>query len=99
MDSTLEKSNPSIPERKADNQLFQDDSSLKHCERSEYTFGERIQRKHVYNPYFIVVEFDHFKTQTGLPSFEISKTELNSISIIRKMQSFMCNSMNLKILK
>ena len=42
----------------------------------------------IYNPHFKVVEFDHFKTQAGLPSFVLSPTQwvekTNAIGIFSK---------------
>ncbi len=42
----------------------------------------------IYNPHFKVVEFDHFKTQAGLPSFVLSPThwveKTNAIGIFSK---------------
>lgn len=36
----------------------------------------------IYNPDFKVVEFDHFKSQAGLPSFVLSPSNLESINAV-----------------
>jgi len=57
----------------------------------------------IYNPHFKVVEFDHFKSEAGLPSFVLSPSQwvektgadrllkLNTIAI-RQMQSLTANA-------
>ena len=46
----------------------------------------------IHNPYFKVVEFDHFRMQAGLPSFVMSVSEwiekTNAIGIIGKKRRY-----------
>lgn len=59
---------------------------LKNWIRTRYTLEFLGTWEKINNPCFNVVEFDHFKTQAGLPSFTISATEwiekTNAIGII-----------------
>ena len=59
---------------------------IKNWLRTRYTLEFLGVWEQIHNPNFKVVEFDHFKTQAGLPSFTISASEwiekTNAIGII-----------------
>ncbi len=59
---------------------------IKNWVRTRYTLEFLGTWEKINNPCFKVVEFDHFKTQAGLPSFTISASEwiekTNAIGII-----------------
>ncbi len=61
---------------------------IKNWLRSRYTLEFLGTWEQINNPAFKVVEFDHFKTQAGLPSFVLSATEwiekTNAIGIVVK---------------
>jgi hypothetical protein len=61
---------------------------IKNWIRTRTTFEFLGTWEQFYNPYFKVVEFDHFKTQAGLPSFVLSTSEwiekTNAIGIYAK---------------
>ncbi|HNX43330.1 MAG TPA: KilA-N domain-containing protein [Bacteroidales bacterium] len=61
---------------------------IKNWLRSRYTLEFLGTWEQINNPYFKVVEFDHFKSQAGLPNFVLSVSEwiekTNSIGIIVK---------------
>lgn len=61
---------------------------IKNWLRNRYTLEFLGTWEHINNPDFKVVEFDHFKTQAGLPSFVLSVSEwikkTNAIGIIVK---------------
>lgn len=61
---------------------------IKNWIRTRYTLEFLGTWEQIYNPNFKVVEFDHFKTQAGLPSFVLSVSEwidkTNAIGIIVK---------------
>lgn len=61
---------------------------IKNWLRTRYTLEFLGTWELIHNPHFKVVEFDHFKTQAGLPSFVLSTTEwiekTNAIGIIVK---------------
>jgi hypothetical protein len=48
---------------------------IKNWIRNRYTLEFLGTWEQIYNPKFKVVEFDHFKTQAGLPSFVLSASE------------------------
>lgn len=61
---------------------------IKNLIRTRYTLEFLGTWEQINNPNFKVVEFDHFKTQAGLPSFVLSVSEwidkTNAVSIIVK---------------
>jgi hypothetical protein len=61
---------------------------IKNWLRNRYTLEFIGTWEQIYNPYFKVVEFDHFKSQAGLPSFVLSVSEwiekTNAVGIIVK---------------
>jgi len=61
---------------------------IKNWIRTRYTIEFLGTWEQIYNPNFKVVEFDHFKTQAGLPSFVLSASEwiekTNAIGLIVK---------------
>jgi len=74
---------------------------IKNWLRNRYTLEFLGTWELIYNPHFKVVEFDHFKTKAGLPSFVLSVSEwiekTNSIGIKVKRES-MAVLMHIKIL-
>ena len=48
---------------------------IKNWIRTRYTLEFLGPWEQIKNPNFKVVEFDHFKTQAGLPNFVLSATE------------------------
>lgn len=48
---------------------------IKNWLRNRYTLEFLGTWEQIHNPNFIVVEFDHFKVQAGLPSFVLSASE------------------------
>ena len=61
---------------------------IKNWIRTRYTLEFLGTWEQINNPNFKVVEFDHFKTQAGLPSFVLSASEwiekTNAVGIIVK---------------
>ena len=62
---------------------------IKNWIRTRYTIEFLGTWEMIHNPNFKVVEFDHFKTQTGLPSFVMGVSEwgentMPSVSLLRK---------------
>lgn len=61
---------------------------IKNWIRTRYTIEFLGTWEMIHNPYFKVVEFDHFRMQAGLPSFVMSVSEwiekTNAIGIIVK---------------
>ena len=61
---------------------------IKNWIRTRYTLEFLGTWEQIKNPNFKVVEFDHFKTQAGLPNFVLSATEwiekTNAVGLIVK---------------